>query len=137
MLCSKQVQLCQLRPILRNEPVQHRGMTSHHKCVAMVTIGRNIDALAPLYICRVITAIVGMLLQGVGQHEGCSLITVMVDDTLGTILLQVHPIEVLADGKLDSSGTGAVGAEVGPPLLQLATLPRLLRRVGVHLTGHR
>ena len=91
------------------------------------------DGTAPSLIRFVVTPIVGLHLQRIGQHKAHALVAVLVDDAFGAAVLEVHPVEVHADGQLYGTGTSAVAAEIGAPQLQLAPVPRLLRRVGVHL----
>ena len=124
-------------PEQSDESVYDSGVSVDHERLPMPYILTDMNALAPPPIAGVIAFIIGLYLQSVGQHKRSPFIAVPVNDVPDAVPVQVHPVEVLTDGYLDSSGTGAVGAVVGPPLLQLATLPRLLRRVGVHLTGHR
>ena len=91
------------------------------------------DGTAPSLIRFVVTPIVGLHLQRVGKHIAHALVAVLVDDAFGAAVLEMHPVEVPMDRQLYSTGAGAVGTEVSAPQLQFASVPRLLRRVGVHL----
>ena len=92
----------------------------------------NEDGPAPLLIGLMVAAVIGLLLQGVGQHKAHPLVAVLVNNAFDAVGAQMHPVKVPADGQFYGPGTGTVGAEISPPQLQLAPLPSLFGRVGVH-----
>lgn len=90
----------------------------------------NEDGAAPLLISLVVAAVIGLLLQSVGQHKAHPFVAILVDNAFGAVSAEMHPIKALADGQLYGPGAGTVGAEVSTPQLQLAPFPSLFGRVG-------
>ena len=131
MFCAEQVQLCQLRPVFADESVQHGGMAVYEEGMPVSSIFGDEDGATPLLIGLVVAAIIGLLLQSVGQHKAHPFVAILVNNAFGAVGAQIHSVKALADGQLYGPGAGTVGAEVSPPQLQLAPLPSLFGRVGV------
>ena len=89
------------------------------------------DGPAPLLIGLMVAAVIGLLLQGVGQYKTYPFIAVLVNNAFDAVGAQMHPVKVPADGQFYGPGAGTVGAEISPPQLQLAPFPSLFGRVGV------
>ena len=132
VFCAKQVQLCQLCPVFADESVQHGGMAVYEEGMPVPSIFGNEDGAAPLLIGLMVASVMGLFLQGVGQHKAHPLVAILVNNAFGAVGSEMHSVKVPADGQLYGPGAGTVGAEVSPPQLQLAPLPSLFGRVGVH-----
>ena len=132
VFCAEQVQLCQLCPVFADESVQHGGVAIYEEGMPVSSIFGDKDGSAPLLIVLMVAAVIGLLLQGVGQHKAHPLVAILVDNAFGAVGPKMHPVKALADGQLYGPGAGTVGAEIGTPQLQLAPLPSLFGRVGVH-----
>ena len=100
--------------------------------MAVSTVLGHEDGAAPSLIGLMVASVIGVQLQGVGQHIPYTPIAVLVNDAFGAAVLEMHSVKVPMDRQLYRPGAGTVGAKIGTPQLQLAPVPCLLRRVGVH-----
>ena len=80
MFCAKQVQFCQLCPVFADESVQHGGVAVYEEGMPVSSIFGNEDGAAPLLISLVVAAVIGLLLQSVGQHKAHPFVAILVDN---------------------------------------------------------
>ena len=133
MLGAKQPQLLIGFSIEVYEAIQYGGVASDGDLGIVPLVLGNISSCRPLLVCSAETPVPGKFLQRGGQYPFRALVAIFRKHRFKTVLLQIHPIEVLTDRLLDGIPAGNIGVVTLAPHGKLISFLGLLCRVGIEI----
>ena len=111
--------------------VDQARMSFHREMPQIIILG-HIKAFSPFLVFGAEPAVIAVLLNGIRKHPADSIPSVLSNDALGRIGIEVIIVVIVVDGLFDCSCTGAVLLVAFSPLIKLIVTLCIILRPSIH-----